>query len=144
MNARHVLLWLHIVVAMVTMGPLIIFDVATPVAIRSRNVGAVQFMGSWSAKLGPATALLPILGLALVAEGGYELKDRWILASLVIYVVMVGNGLGILTKSAESAVERMLRDEEPTAELATLKLFGALNIALFLLILWLMVAKPWM
>ena len=142
MNARNLLLWLHIVVAMVTMGPLILLDVVGPMLLRAKQVQTVRSVEKVVGKIGPATILIPILGLALVAEGGYELKDRWIIAALVIYVMMVGNGIGILGKAVMSAANRIEAGEEPTAELATMKVFGALNIALFLLILWLMVAKP--
>lgn len=144
MNARNVLLWLHIVVAMVTLGPLILFDVLSPLAVRSRDVAVVRHIEAVSAKVGPATILIPILGLALVGEGGYELADRWIVAALVIYAVMVANGIGILGTAAASAADRLDAGEEPRAELTRLKVFGGINIALFLVILWPMVAKPGM
>ncbi|HVE99251.1 MAG TPA: DUF2269 family protein [Mycobacteriales bacterium] len=144
MNARNVLLWLHIVAAMVTMGPLIMFDVAGPIAIRSGNTTAVRFLESIAKALGPMTMLIPVLGLALVAEGGYEIGDRWIIAALVIYAVMVANGIGVLGKAIGRAADRLDAGEQPTAELSRLYLFGAVNIGLFLVILWLMVTKPGM
>ena len=142
MNARNVLLWLHIVVAMVTMGPLIMFDVAGPIAVRNRNVAGIRFVEGVAQRVGPATLLIPILGLAMVAEGGYEIGDRWIIASLVVYAALLGVGLGVLMPAMAGAVAKVESGQEPTAELTRLKIFGAVNITLFLVILWLMVAKP--
>ncbi|HVF19801.1 MAG TPA: DUF2269 family protein [Mycobacteriales bacterium] len=142
MNARNVLLWLHIVVAMVTMGPLIMFDVAAPIAIKSGNAGAARFVAGLGKKLGPGTMLIALLGLALVGEGGYELKDRWVIAALVIYVLMVAIGIAILGKNVDAAADKLEAGEDVSAELAKLKTFGPVNIVLFLAILWLMVAKP--
>lgn len=141
-STRNVLLWLHIVAAMVTLGPLILFDVVGPLALRAGNTHAARFLEGITSKIGPATVAIPVLGLALVGEGGYELKDRWVIASLVMYAIMVGNGVGILGKAVSSGADRIDAGEAPTAELATLRLFGAINIVLFLGVLWLMVAKP--
>jgi len=144
MNARNALLWLHIAAAMVTMGPLILADVAGPLALRSRNTAAARYLERIARIIGPGTLLIPALGLALVGEGGYELKDRWIIASLVMYAIMVANGIGILGKAVVAAADRIDAGEDPAAEMVRLKIFGAINITLFLAILWLMVAKPGM
>ena len=143
-NARNVLLWLHILVAMVTMGPLIMFDVAAPMAIKSGNAAATRFIAGLAKKLGPATMLIAIFGLALVGEGGYRLKDRWIIAALVIYVVMVVVGAGFMGRALEAAAERLEAGQDAGPQLAKLKMLVPVNIVLFLVIVWLMVAKPGM
>ncbi len=145
MNARNVLLWLHILVAFVTMGPLIFFDMAVPKLIRSRNAGALRFIADKGAKLGPATVVIALLGIALVLRNGddpYSFKTRWIQVALGVYVLMVANGIGILMKNLEAAATKVEAGENADAEASRMQLFGTLNILLFLTIVWLMVAKP--
>ena len=144
MNARNVLLWLHIVVAMLALAPLILFDFVVPVLVGRRDTGALRMVHELGSKLGPATLLVPILGLVLVAEGGYEMSDRWIIAALVLYVLMLANGMGILLKAEQRALASIEAGEDAQPERRTLARFGALNIVLFLAILWLMVSKPGM
>lgn len=144
-NTRNVLLWLHILVAMVTLGPLILFDVMGPLAIRAGNVGAVRFIHSCATRVGPLTILIALLGLVMVFRDGddiYEISDGWIIGALAIYVSMVVIGIGILGKTLDRAATRLDAGEDPSAELSRLYVFGAVNIALFATILWLMVAKP--
>ncbi len=144
-NARNALLWLHILVAMVTLGPLILFDVLGPAAIRAGNAGAVRFIHTCADRLGPMTILIAILGLVMVFRDGddiYDIGDGWILGALVIYVTMVANGIGILGKTLGRAATRLEAGEDASAELSRLHIFGAVNIVLFAVVLWLMVAKP--
>ncbi|HVE64802.1 MAG TPA: DUF2269 family protein [Mycobacteriales bacterium] len=144
-NIRNVLLWLHILVAMVTLGPLILFDVLGPAAIRAGNVGAVRAIHSWAGRLGPMTVLIAVIGLILVFRDGddiFKISDGWILGAVAIYVTMVVNGVAILGTTLGRAATRLEAGESTAAELSRLYLFGALNIVLFCVILWLMVAKP--
>ncbi len=143
MTTRNVLLWLHIVVAFVTMGPLILFDMVTPPAIRAGNTGFVRWLADKGARLGPATVLIAVLGISMVVRDDfYSFKQEWIIAALAIYAVMVANGIGILEKTIHQAADKMEAGEDATAEASKLAKFGSVNIVLFLAILWLMVAKP--
>ena len=144
-NARNVILWLHIIAGFLTMGPLILFDVVMPDAIRKRKTGLVRGIADLAKPLGPMTMLIAVLGIVLVLRNGddpYDFSTGWIIAALVIYASMVANGMGILSKTVESAAVKLEAGEDASAEASRLQLFGAINILLFLTILWLMVAKP--
>jgi uncharacterized membrane protein len=142
-NTRNVLLYLHIVVAFLTLGPLVLFDIVLPGVVRRGDLGAVRLIERVSGILGPLTALILLLGLALVGQkGGYSFSDRWIIAAIVIYVVLVVNGAVVLTGLGKKAVGKLEAGGSAEAEAAKLRMFGAVNIVFFFVILWLMVAKP--
>lgn len=144
MNTRNVVLWLHILAGFLTLGPLILFDVVGPMAVRRRDAAAARFLHTLAGRLGPMTLLIPVLGLALVAEGGYRLSDRWIVAALVVYALMVANGIGLIGRNLGLAADRLEAGEDVAAALSRMLAFGGINIVLFLVALWLMVAKPGM
>ena len=146
-NTRNVLLWLHILVAMLTLGPLVLYLMLMPGLVRSGNVEPLRFWGKVAKPLGPLTMLIALLGIALVLRSDddpYTFRTGWIVAGLVLYLVMLGNGVGILGRAADRAVERLDAGQDASGEVRTLQLFGAVNIVTFLVILWLMVAKPGM
>lgn len=145
MNSRNVLLWLHILVAMVTLGPLVLFDMVVPATVRSGNVGAVRWVARRNKVLAPLTAVVALLGIALVLRDGddpYTFSDGWISASLGIYLLMAVNGVAVLERTLGRAADRLEAGQDASAEASRLSLFGALNIVGLLVILWLMVAKP--
>lgn len=142
-NTRNVLLSLHILVAFVTIGPFLLFDMVMPRLVRSGDVGAVALVHRLSSKLGPATLVIVVFGVALVAQkDGYEFSDRWIIAALALYVLIVANGVGMLLRTGGKALAKLEAGEPAPVEARTLSTFGAINIVLILAILWLMVAKP--
>jgi uncharacterized membrane protein len=55
----------------------------------------VQFLDDRFAT--PAYLLLPILGLAMVFIGGWDLATTWILGGLGLYIVLVAVGAGLYT-----------------------------------------------
>jgi len=146
-NVRNVVLWLHIVVGMVTLGPLMLFDVVGAGMVRARNAGAVRFMSDRAKVLGPSTLLVALLGIVLVLRSGedpYTFSQGWVIAALVLYVAMVAVGAGVSNPTLSRAADKLEAGEDATAEATRLRLLGAFLIADFLVILWLMVAKPGM
>jgi uncharacterized membrane protein len=142
-TTRNVLLYLHVIVAFLTLGPLILFDMITPGVVRRGDVGAVRLVVRLTSRLGPATGLILLLGIALVArKDGYEFGDRWIVAAIVIYVLLVLNGAIVLTGLGRKALAKLEAGESAEDEAAKLRVFGLVNIVLFFVIIWLMVAKP--
>ena len=142
-TTRNVLLYLHIVVAFLTLGPLVLFDIVLPGVVRKGDLAAVRLIERISAVLGPVTALILLLGLALVGQkDGYAFGDGWIVAAIVIYVVLVLNGAVVLTGLGKKAVAKLEAGGTAEDEATKLRMFGAVNIVFFFVILWLMVAKP--
>ena len=142
-NTRNVLLWVHIIVALVTMGPFILFDVISPGLVRAGNVPVLRALERLTKVLGPLTLLIALAGIALVLHNdGYHFSQHWVAGGLAGYVVVVAIGIGILGKSVARAVERIEAGEDASAEASRLRVFGTVNIAIILTIVWLMVAKP--
>jgi len=142
-NTRNVLLWLHILVALITIGPFLMMDVVGPGLVRAGNAPVLRAFERATKVLGPLTILIPLAGIAMVADNdGYTFKQGWVIGGLVGYVTIVTIGMGILGPTVTRAVARIDAGEDPSAEATRLRLFGTVNILLILTIVWLMVAKP--
>lgn len=142
-NTRNVLLWLHILVAMVTIGPFFLFDVITPGLVRAGNAPVLRLLERLTKVLGPMTLLIALAGIAMVIDNdGYHFKQGWIIGGLVLYVLLVAIGVGILGTTVTRAVERIEAGEDASAEATRLRVFGLVNMVIILTIIWLMVAKP--
>ena len=142
-NTRNVLLWVHIIVALVTIGPFLLFDIVTPGLVRAGNAPVLRSLERMTKVLGPMTMLIALAGIALVIDNdGYHFKQGWISGGLAGYVLIVVIGMGILGPAVSRAVTRIEAGEDASAEVTRLRVFGAVNIVLILAIVWLMVAKP--
>lgn len=142
-NTRNVLLWLHIIVALVTIGPFLLFDLLTPALVRAGNAPVLRAFERMTKVLGPLTMLIALAGIALVVHNdGYHFSQGWIIGGLVGFVLIVAIGIGILGTSVGRAVERIEAGEDASAEATRLRVFGTVNIVIILTIVWLMVAKP--
>ena len=144
-GTRNLVLWLHILVAMVSLGPLVLFDMVVPGTVRSGNAGAVRWLSRRVHVLGPVTVLVALLGIVLVVRDDhdpYTFSEGWISASLAVYIIMAVNGVAVLDRTLARAADHLEAGQPADAEAARLRLFGAFNILGLLLILWLMVAKP--
>ena len=142
-NTRNVLLWLHIVVALVTIGPFVLFDVLAPGLVRAGNVPVLRTFERVTKVLGPMTLLIALAGIGLVATNdGYHFTQHWIIGGLVGYVLIVAIGIGILGTASTRAVARIEAGQDASAEASRLRVFGVVNIVLIGTIIWLMVAKP--
>ena len=142
-NTRNVLLWLHIIVAFVTIGPFLLFDILAPGFVRAGNAPVLRGLERLTKILGPLTSLIALAGIALVVHSdGYHFSQGWIIGALAGYVVIVAIGIGILGTATTRAAERIEAGEDASAEARRLRVFGTVNIVVILAILWLMVAKP--
>ena len=142
-NTRNVLLWLHIIIALVTIGPFLLFDVLTPGLVRAGNAPVLRTLERMTKVLGPMTALIAVAGIALVIDSdAYDFSQGWIIGALAGFVAIVAIGIGILGTSVTRAVERIEAGQDASAEATRLRIFGTVNIVLILTIVWLMVAKP--
>ena len=144
-GSRNVVLWLHILVALVSLGPLLLFDMLVPSTVRSGNTAVVRWLSRRVHVLGPVTVLVALLGIVLVVRDDndpYTFSEGWISASLTVYILMAVNAVAVLDRTLARAADRLEAGQSADAEAARLRVFGALNIIGLFLILWLMVAKP--
>ena len=135
-NTRNVLLWLHILVAMVTIGPFFLFDVITPGLVRAGNAPVLRLLERLTKVLGPMTLLIALAGIAMVIDNdGYHFKQGWIIGGLVLYVLLVAIGVGILGTTVTRAVERIEAGEDASGEATRLRVFGLVNMVIILTII---------
>ena len=148
----HLLLFLHIMAAIVAFGPTFIFPVIMGMARKDPQhlvFGAkvIHTISTKVTKLGAIAA--GILGVLLILADGRSLSESWLLISLLIYTIAIV--FSILAQGPNSAKMVQLLSastpgEPPTAEISDLgkrlQMGGSmLGVAIISLVL-LMVFKP--
>ncbi len=147
MAVRNVLLTLHIATAILVLGPLLAYDLVTPVLVgRGRSsVPTLRFVQSLTRALGPGVGVVFLLGVALVLRSGEDdisFADPWVSTSMLLLVLIALNGTFVLGGLARRAIDKLETGGDAAAERGRLWLFGSLNNVLAVLIVYLMVAKP--
>jgi uncharacterized membrane protein len=147
LNLRNVLLTAHVLVAMLTIGWLATQGLVMPALIRKgpANAAFVRVSSGVASKVGPASALVFLLGIWLVLRDGddaYDFSDAWISASMLIFVVTAVVGAVGIGRTEERAAAKLEAGESADAEASRLTLLSAVETVLFVVVLWLMVAKP--
>ncbi|HEU0129793.1 MAG TPA: DUF2269 family protein [Mycobacteriales bacterium] len=140
---HKVLLTLHILTAIVTIGWLSMQAMLMPRAIRSGNAGAVRLGASMAERIGPIASVVFLLGLWLVGVStDAELKDPWIGAAMLLFIVALVNGAVFIGRTEKRAAERLEAGQAAPEEAKRVAMLGGINALLLLVIVFLMVAKP--
>ena len=147
MTLRDVLLTAHILFAIVTIGWLATQSMVMPGVIRRgpENAAVVRASANVAKKLGPASALVFLLGLWLALRDGkdlIDLGDPWLGASMGIFIVTAVLGGAVGGKAEMRAAEKLGAGQTALDEARTLSIVGAVNMLLLVVIVWLMVDKP--
>lgn len=145
MDLRDVLLTLHILVAILTIGWLEMQSMLLPRAIRAGNAGAVRFAAGAGEKLGPIAILVFLLGLALVIRGGEDgsdFNDQWVSMSMLLFIVALVNGAVFIGRAEKRAAEKLEAGQQAPEEASRIAMLGGINNLILLVIVFLMVAKP--
>ena len=145
MTLRNVLLTLHILVALVTIGWLSMQAMLVPRAIRAGNAGAVRFGTQAAEKLGPIAGAVFLLGIWLVLrqKGDYaEFEHTWVSVSMLLFIVAMVNGAVLIGRAEKRAVEKIEAGVPATEEAGRVAMLGGVNMLLLTVIVYLMVAKP--
>jgi len=139
----------HILLAIVAVG----FNFSYAILIR-RASREPQHMGHVlrSVKLlddrfaTPAYVLLPVPGLAMVFIGGWDIADLWILASLVLYGVLVVIGLFMYSPALRGQIAALDASGPDSVEFRSLttrgNAVGGVIALIVVVIIGLMVLKP--
>jgi uncharacterized membrane protein len=93
----------------------------------------------------PAYILVLLTGLGMIALGAFSFTTGWILAAIVLYVALVVVGLALFSPAIKRQLEEAQRDPTSpayTAAAARSNLFGIGTLVVVLVIVFLMVAKP--
>jgi uncharacterized membrane protein len=94
----------------------------------------------------PAYLLLPVLGLAMVFVGGWDITTLWILASLGLYVTLVFVGAALYSPTLRRQIAALDANGAASSEFRELtsrgNAIGALLGLIVVVIVGLMVLKP--
>ena len=145
MTLRNVLLTAHILVAIVTIGWLMMQAMLTPRAIRSGNAGAVRFGVSAAEKIGPLSGLVFVLGLALVLrqkDDHAEFSHTWVSASMLLFILAIVIGAVFIGGAEKRAAAKLEAGQDASAEASRVAMLGGVNALLLTAIVYLMVVKP--
>jgi uncharacterized membrane protein len=142
MKPHYVLLAAHILVAILTIGWLAMQAMLMPRAIRSGNAGAVRFGASAAEKIGPLAGLVFLLGLWLVATTPWSVKDAWVGASMLLFILAITNGAVLIGGAEKRAAEKLEAGQPAPDEAKRVAMLGGVNVLFLMTIVYLMVAKP--
>jgi Predicted integral membrane protein (DUF2269) len=150
---RNLLLWLHVALAVVGLGPTFTFPVWTALA-RKSGPEQIPFtlrvlhtlITRWVA---PLAIILLASGIGLILVGGWDLvANEWLWIALVLYVINLSLNLGVALPNLNAVLGIMTSGQAPQrqAELEARgrrqRLLGMTSGLLVLVILGLMVWKP--
>ncbi|CAN5599975.1 hypothetical protein BH23CHL7_BH23CHL7_20990 [soil metagenome] len=154
-----ILLFLHVGGAIVGFGPTYAFLILGPMTASEPAHGnfALRFQKAVSTGLiAPLAVLQGITGLGLVWYVGFELLQRgWLLVSLVLYAIVLAIGFGVLIPSVRKLVAATSGPPPAppagapagppphiAATIRRARIGGMINALLILVIVFLMVTKP--
>jgi len=147
MRFYDVVLWLHITAVVVAFGALFAYPVFLAVNARAPIAQRATFHRGQIAFSRRVTG--PMLGVVLLA-GAYLATDAgvwseaWVTVPLVILFVVAGLGVTALRRGEERLVERSEAGDEAgyAAALATLRTYTFITLALVVIAIFFMTAKP--
>ncbi len=93
----------------------------------------------------PAYIVAFLTGLGMVLTGAYSITTGWILAAIVLYVAVAVIGIALFAPAIRRQLAEAERDPAGAAyssAAARSNGFGILTMAVVLVIIWLMVTKP--
>ena len=139
--------FVHVLLAITAVGSNITYGVWNALAAREPAhapfaLKGIAFIDRRVAN--PAYGLLLITGLALVAIGG--LRQGWILAALILFVLLIVVAIGFYSRVIRQQIKVL--DSEGLGSAAYKRLdgqatlYGIISLVIVLLIVFLMVVKP--
>lgn len=148
------LYFLHVLLAFVAIALLIVPGFMLEMVAHTRDVAFIRRMyaiGSFHARIGgPMSFLTAIVGFVVAWRFGIPLNAGWLLAAYVVFVLVVGIGIGYHSRR-ELRIEKLAQAsplDAPSPELAAAiddrmaTPMSWLSALLWAALIWLMVAKP--
>lgn len=136
--------FLHVVVALVFVGPVITFVSASPRAIRKgmERLPTVRFLHRNTKIYGWASLLIVLTGgFAGGVSKRHEMDELWISLSIALYIVVFVLLL-IVMRLQDTAIERIEEGQTAVPQAAKIGMFGGIAGSLVIVILALMIWKP--
>jgi hypothetical protein len=141
-----VLVFLHIAVAVFTIGPLTATAVAGPRAIRSGREGLslLRWLAGSTRIYAAVSVVAAVLGAAAVSSTDHKWTEFWLPASVTLYVVAIALVLILLVPDLAEAVTELetAPHEVPSWRSARIAAVGGGATLVWLIIVLLMVWEP--
>lgn len=139
-----VLLFLHILAAIVLLGPLMLAHVVVPVILRRgrEGVGLARFFHTMESRLAPATLLILLLGIALVEDLDLDYGAIWIWLAITLVIVATVIGAAGVGPAEQRAIDAIEGGNDASPWITRVQVLGLVNIVVLSVIVWLMVDKP--
>jgi len=145
---RHLLLALHLVVAIFAVGPLVGAATTASRAVRLRDADGMAAAAKTIRRYAYASILVPILGMGLVqSKWNFSFSQTWIWLSLLLYLAALALALTVLVPALTRAPSVLADGQAPASGAsdglsARIAASGGLIAVLFVVIVFLMVYKP--
>ena len=149
MTLYELLLFVHIVAAMVWVGGGILLTILAVRVDRSEDMGFRLRFSRASAVIGPVagTAAIVVLamGVAMVVQNdAWSLSQTWIWLALVLFAISAFVGGGYFGRAGKRIDAALEANDVERANLLTrqMRRVSTVDLTVLLVVVWLMVAKP--
>jgi uncharacterized membrane protein len=141
---RNFLLFMHILLAIVLLGPLFLSHFLMPPILRRGHsaLPVARFFHTLEGRVAPATLLILVFGVLLVEDVGFSYADTWIWLAIVLLLVATAIGGGLIGPTEKRAIDTIETGGDASHLILRIQLLGLVNVVNLLVILWLMVDKP--
>lgn len=141
MFVDQLLLWLHIGVAIFTIGPVTVAMMTTPRFIRNGDASVVRFLHRNTRLYGLLSLAVFALGIGQAARSDI-FDETWLSVSMTLFVVALVLVFAIVVPDQRRALKRMQESEEAAVQTGRIGAVAGVVSALWLVILVLMVWQP--
>lgn len=138
------LLFTHILLAIVLLGPLFLGHFVMPPILR-RGQSALplaRFFHTMESRVAPATLLILVFGILLVEDVGFSYTDTWIWLAIVLVLVATAIGGGLIGPTEKRAIHSIETGNDASPLILRIQVLGLVNVVNLAVVLWLMVEKP--
>lgn len=138
------LVFLHILAAIVLLGPLVLTHVVMPPLLRRgrATLSIARFFHTLESRVAPATLLILLLGILLVERLDLTYRDNWIWISIVLVLLATVIGAAGIGPAEARAIDAIENGQDARVPILRVQLLGLVNLVSLGVILWLMVDKP--
>lgn len=141
-------LTLHVLCAVLLVGPLCMTTMAAPRLVQAGPAGLPRLRAAARATWyqPPATVLVALFGLVIVDEGSFgsvrSLGDGWLVASIALWLAAMAITMGVVSRGLRSAVHEIERGGDARRQLPVITIAAAAAVTCWVLVIILMVVKP--
>ncbi|CAI7979357.1 MULTISPECIES: hypothetical protein [unclassified Parafrankia] len=141
-------LTLHVLSAVLLVGPLCVTTAAAPGLVRTGPAGLPRMRAAvrTTRYYPPATVLIVLFGLVIVRQGSFGsvrgFGDPWLAASIVLWLAAVSITMTVVARNLQKAVHEIERGGDARRQLPMITIGAAAAVTCWVVVIALMVVKP--